>query len=154
MLPLRICKARHGPGMSGGATLTTGRSTRRETLLLVVDMRGAVVMASALFLRIFLLALRKFGFVACHGANKLPRGVFGTSQRVLICFFMGGVLPPSSICLTITYFARTIPLCTSWCSLPWKRNAISKAGVHCVCPSPQSSLATGPRFVRLGDVTA
>ena len=76
--------------MSGGAKLTTGWSTRRKTLLLVGDMRGAVVVASALFLRKFLLALWKFSFVACHGANKSPRGVFGTSQRVLICFFDGG----------------------------------------------------------------
>ena len=73
--------------MSGGATLTTGWSMRCKTLLLVGDMRGAVVVASALFPWIFLLALRKFGFVACHGANKSLRGVFGTSQRVLICIF-------------------------------------------------------------------
>ena len=73
--------------MSGSAMLTTGRSTRCKTLLLVGDMRGAVVVASALFPWIFLLALRKFGFVACHGANKSLRGVFGTSQRVLICIF-------------------------------------------------------------------
>jgi hypothetical protein len=85
--------------------LTTGRSTRRKTLLLVGDMRGAVVVVSALFLQKFLLALQKFGFVACRGANKLLRGVFGTSQRVLICLFMGGVSPPLSICLTIAYFA-------------------------------------------------
>ena len=31
---------------------------------------------------------------------------------------------------------------------------VTVAGVRRVCPSPQSSLATGPRFVRLGDVTA
>jgi hypothetical protein len=55
--------------MIDGATLKTGQSMRRETLLLAGDMRGAVVVTSVLFLRKFLLALRKFGFVACHGAN-------------------------------------------------------------------------------------
>ena len=67
--------------------LTTGRSTCCETLLLVGDMGGAVVVvASALALWKFALALRKFGFVACRGANRLPRGVFGTSRHVLIFY--------------------------------------------------------------------
>ena len=45
--------------MIDGATLTSGRSMRRETLLLVRDMRDAVVVTSVLFLWDFLLALRK-----------------------------------------------------------------------------------------------
>ena len=72
-LPLRICKDPHEPGMIDGATLKTSWSMRCETLLLVGDMRGAVVVTSALFLRKFLLALSKFGLVTCHGANKLRR---------------------------------------------------------------------------------
>jgi hypothetical protein len=36
--------------MIDGATLTTGRSMRHETLLLVGDMKDAVVVTSALFL--------------------------------------------------------------------------------------------------------
>ena len=64
--------------------LTTGRSTHRETLLLVGY--GTVVVASALGLRKYALALRKVGFVACRGGNKLPREVFGTLRRVLIFY--------------------------------------------------------------------
>ncbi len=45
--------------MIDGATIKTGRSMRHETLLLVGDMKDAVVVTSALFLRKFLLALRK-----------------------------------------------------------------------------------------------
>jgi hypothetical protein len=45
--------------MIDGATLKTGWSMRRKTLLLVGDMRDAVVVTSVLFLRKFLLALRK-----------------------------------------------------------------------------------------------
>ncbi len=45
--------------MIDGATLKTGWSMRPETLLLVGDMRDAVVVTSALFLWKFLLALRK-----------------------------------------------------------------------------------------------
>jgi hypothetical protein len=45
--------------MIDGATLKTGRSMRRETLLLVGDMRDAVVVTSVLFLQKILLALRK-----------------------------------------------------------------------------------------------
>ena len=51
-------------------------------------------------------------------------------------FLMGGVAPPPSIFFT-TAISRTIASCTSCCSLPWKRNAVSRAGVHRVCPSPQ-----------------
>ena len=43
--------------------------------------------------------------------------------------------------------------CTSWCSLLWKRNdqRIPVSGQVCahIFPSPQSNLATGPRFIRL-----
>ena len=45
--------------MIDGAMLKTGRSIRHETLLLVGDMKDAVVVTSALYLRKFLLALRK-----------------------------------------------------------------------------------------------
>jgi hypothetical protein len=45
--------------MIDGATLKTGRSIRHETLLLVRDIRDAVVVTSALYLGKFLLALRK-----------------------------------------------------------------------------------------------
>ena len=45
--------------MIDGATLKTDRSIRHETLLLVGDMKDAVVVTSALYLRKFLLALRK-----------------------------------------------------------------------------------------------
>ncbi len=45
--------------MIDGVTLKPGRSMCHETLLLVGDMKDAVVVTSALFLRKFLLALRK-----------------------------------------------------------------------------------------------
>ena len=45
--------------MIDGATLTTDRSIRHETLLLVGDIRDAVFVTSALYLRKFFLALRK-----------------------------------------------------------------------------------------------
>ncbi len=73
LLPLHICKDPHGPGMIDGATLKTGRSMRHKTLLLVGDMRGAVVVTSVLILRKFLLKLPKFGFVTYHGGNKSRR---------------------------------------------------------------------------------
>ncbi len=44
--------------------------------------------------------------------------------------------------------------CMPWWACLGKRNEFSRAGVCCVCPSPQSSLATGPRFVRLSNTTA
>ncbi len=53
----------------GGATLKTDQSMRRETLLLVGDMKDAVVVTSALFLRKFLLKFRKSfvveGWILC-----------------------------------------------------------------------------------------
>ena len=56
--------------MIDGATLKTDWSMRCETLLLVGDMRDAVVVTSALFLREFLLALRKRfvveGWILCR----------------------------------------------------------------------------------------
>ena len=76
--------------MSGGATLTTGRSTRCKTLLLVRDMRGAVVMTSALFFRKILLALQKFGFVACHGANFVAKRDIWHLTACAIFFDGGG----------------------------------------------------------------
>jgi hypothetical protein len=45
--------------MIDGATLKTGQSMQRETLLLVRDMRDTVVVTSALYPWEFLLALRK-----------------------------------------------------------------------------------------------
>jgi hypothetical protein len=54
-----MCKDPHGPSIIDGATLKTGRSMHRKTLLLVRDMRDAVVVTSEVFLRKFLLALRK-----------------------------------------------------------------------------------------------
>ena len=45
--------------MIEGATLKTVWSIRHETLLLVGDIRDAVVVTSTLYLRKFLLALRK-----------------------------------------------------------------------------------------------
>ncbi len=45
--------------MIDGAMLKTSRSMRHETLLLLGDMKDAVVVTFALFLRKFLLALRK-----------------------------------------------------------------------------------------------
>ncbi len=47
------------------------------------------------------------------------------------------------------YFSARITSCTSWCSLLQKRNgSFGQAYAH-VCPSSQSILATGPRFVWL-----
>ena len=46
--------------MIDGAMLKTDRSMRRETLLLVGDMKDAVVVTSAIYLSKFLLALRKW----------------------------------------------------------------------------------------------
>ncbi len=68
-MPLHICKDPHGPGTIDGATLKTGRSIRRETLLLIGDMRDAVVVTSALFSRNFCsrsgnILLLKGGFFA------------------------------------------------------------------------------------------
>ncbi len=45
--------------MIDGAMLKTDRSMRRETLLLVGDMKDAVVVTSAIYLSKFLLTLRK-----------------------------------------------------------------------------------------------
>ncbi len=45
--------------MIDGATLKTDQSIHHETLLLVGDIRDAVVMRSALYLHKFLVALRK-----------------------------------------------------------------------------------------------
>ena len=45
--------------MIDGATLKIGPSIRHETLLLVEEIRDAVVVTSALYLRKFLLALWK-----------------------------------------------------------------------------------------------
>jgi hypothetical protein len=59
LLPLRICKDPHEPGMIDGATLKTGWNIRHETLLLVGDIRDAVVVTSVHYLRKFLLALQK-----------------------------------------------------------------------------------------------
>ncbi len=56
---MRICKDPYESSMIDGATLKTNRSIRHETLLLVRDIRDAVVVTSALYLRKFLLALRK-----------------------------------------------------------------------------------------------
>jgi hypothetical protein len=55
--------------MIDGATLKTGQSIRHETLFLVRDISDAVVVTSALYLRKFLLTLRKHfvveGWILC-----------------------------------------------------------------------------------------
>ena len=59
LLPLRICKDPYESSMIDGATLKTDQSIRHETLLLVGDIRDAVVVTSALYLRNLLIALQK-----------------------------------------------------------------------------------------------
>ena len=49
LLPLRICKDPYESSMIDGATLKTDQSIRHETLLLVGDIRDAVVVTSALY---------------------------------------------------------------------------------------------------------
>jgi hypothetical protein len=89
---LHIYKDPHGPGTIDGATLKTNQSMRRETLLLVGDMRDAVVVTSARFLREFLIALwKRFvveGWILCRtlGLTGGGRGeARGVEDNVMAC---------------------------------------------------------------------
>ncbi len=61
-------------------------------------------------------------------------------------------------CLLLWLFFPAVTSCTSWCSLLWKWNErarpLARQACARVCPSPQSSLATGPRFVETWGMTA
>ncbi len=84
-LPLHIHKDPHGPRTIEDATLKTDRSMRRETLLLVGDIRDAVVVTSAFFLQEFLFALRKRfaveGWILCSTLG-LTGGGCGEAREV------------------------------------------------------------------------
>jgi hypothetical protein len=89
-LPLHIYKDPRGLGTIDGATLKTDRSMRCETLLLVGDMRDTVVVTSAIFLREFLLALRKRfvvkGWILCR------TGLYWMNLALSLCHWIRRLL--------------------------------------------------------------
>ena len=92
LLPLHIYKDPHGPSTIDGATLKTDRSMSHEILLLVGNIRDAVVVTSAFFLQEFLLVLRKRfaveGWILCKtlGLTGGGRGeAGGVEDNVMAC---------------------------------------------------------------------
>jgi hypothetical protein len=95
-------------------------------------------MEKLLLLLFFLVGIIKKRCV--EGGDALPKASFWLVM-------MGGGCSSVVPLLYYDYYPCNITSCTSWCSLPWKRNAVSRAGVRCVCPSPQLFYGNTHRFI-------
>jgi hypothetical protein len=86
-----------------------------------------------------LLFARKHKFFGGHRRKSCVKGGYALPKaKASFCLvMMGGVAPPSSLSATTTIIPAISPHAHQWCSLPWKRNAVSRERVRRVCPSPQ-----------------